>query len=599
MHRECGRAEAVVRSRCRRRLLCVSAMPVLLVLPDGRRVPLEKPVVSVGSDPACDVVLDAPGVKGSHALLFRDARGWGVSPAGKGCEVRVRGRRVELATLGPGEGFTVGTVSLSLVDEAPPRPTPEAPGRGRLVPVLAGFASRLLVQRPPAELLETAMRGLSEATAADVGFLVSAEGPHRRVLCATGPLPKAEVVDSLVDRVLASGAPVLVEDVTADAALAGAPSVVSLRLTSALVLPLRAGPAPLSAVYLGRRAGSPPFSAVELEEAMALSSLAALLLVTSRELTELRTQVDNLTQRIEAATFEGLIGESPPMRALYRQVERLGPTSLNVLIQGETGTGKELVARALHRRSGRRGRLVAINCAALPESLIERELFGHVRGAFSGAGADRAGLVEAADAGTLFLDEIGDMPLTLQTRLLRVVQEREVTRLGEVHPRKVDVRVVSATHAPLKAAVERGAFRADLLFRLDEVRVDVPPLRERGDDVLLIAHQVLSQEGRRARGFTQKATEALRGHPFPGNVRELVSRVRRAAVLATGELLGPEDLELGGDGAPLTPLEEARDAFVQRYVREAIARCGGSKKEAAQALGIGLRSLFRYLGEGE
>jgi DNA-binding NtrC family response regulator len=574
-------------------------MPVLLVLPDGRRVPLEKPVVSVGSDPACDVVLDAPGVKGSHALLFRDARGWGVSPAGKGCEVRVRGRRVELATLGPGEGFTVGTVSLSLVDEAPPRPTPEAPGRGRLVPVLAGFASRLLVQRPPAELLETAMRGLSEATAADVGFLVSAEGPHRRVLCATGPLPKAEVVDSLVDRVLASGAPVLVEDVTADAALAGAPSVVSLRLTSALVLPLRAGPAPLSAVYLGRRAGSPPFSAVELEEAMALSSLAALLLVTSRELTELRTQVDNLTQRIEAATFEGLIGESPPMRALYRQVERLGPTSLNVLIQGETGTGKELVARALHRRSGRRGRLVAINCAALPESLIERELFGHVRGAFSGAGADRAGLVEAADAGTLFLDEIGDMPLTLQTRLLRVVQEREVTRLGEVHPRKVDVRVVSATHAPLKAAVERGAFRADLLFRLDEVRVDVPPLRERGDDVLLIAHQVLSQEGRRARGFTQKATEALRGHPFPGNVRELVSRVRRAAVLATGELLGPEDLELGGDGAPLTPLEEARDAFVQRYVREAIARCGGSKKEAAQALGIGLRSLFRYLGEGE
>jgi DNA-binding NtrC family response regulator len=375
--------------------------------------------------------------------------------------------------------------------------------------------------------------------------------------------------------------------------------VVSLRLTSALVLPLRAGPAPLSAVYLGRRAGSPPFSAVELEEAVALSSLAALLLATSRELTELRTQVDNLTQRIAAATFEGLIGESSPMRALYRQVERLGPTSLNVLIQGETGTGKELVARALHRRSGRRGRLVAINCAALPESLIERELFGHVKGAFSGAGADRAGLVESADGGTLFLDEIGDMPLTLQTRLLRVVQEREVTRLGEVHPRKVDVRVVSATHAPLKAAVERGAFRADLLFRLEEVRVDVPPLRERGDDVLLIAHQVLAQEGRRARGFTQKATEALRGHPFPGNVRELVSRVRRAAVLASGELLGPEDLELGGDGAPLTPLEEARDAFVQRYVREAIARCGGSKKEAAQALGIGLRSLFRYLGEGE
>jgi DNA-binding NtrC family response regulator len=179
------------------------------------------------------------------------------------------------------------------------------------------------------------------------------------------------------------------------------------------------------------------------------------------------------------------------------------------------------------------------------------------------------------------------------------VQEREVTRLGEVHPRKVDMRVISASHRPLTSRVEQGAFRADLLFRLEEVRVEVPPLRERGDDVLLIAHHVLAQEGRRARGFTQKAVEALRGHPFPGNVRELVSRVRRAAVLASGELLGPEDLELGGDAGPLVPLEEARDAFVQRYVREAIARSGGSKKAAAQALGIGLRSLFRYLGEGD
>ncbi|MDY7229399.1 sigma 54-interacting transcriptional regulator [Hyalangium rubrum] len=573
-------------------------MSLFLVLPDGRRIPLDKPVVSVGTDAACDVVLDASGVKASHALLFRDARGWSVSPASKGCDVRVRGKRVELAALAPGDAFSVGSATLTLLaSEAPQAPT-QAPS-GKMVAVLAGFASRLMLQRPAPELLESAMRGLAEAVGADVGFLVSAEGVRRQVLCATGPVPEAAVVDSLVDRVVASGAPVLVADVAADKALAGAPSILALRLTSALVVPLRAGPAPLSVVYLGRRAGTPPFSAVELEEAMALSALAALLLATSRELTELRAQVDNLTQRIEAATFEGLIGESRPMGELYRQVERLGPTSLNVLIQGETGTGKEGVARALHRRSGRRGRLVAINCAALPESLIERELFGHARGAFSGAGADRPGLVESADGGTLFLDEIGDMPRALQTRLLRVVQEREVTRLGENHPRKVDMRVISASHKPLKALVREGLFREDLLFRLDEVRVDVPPLRERGDDVLLIAHHVLSQEGRRAKGFTQKATEALRGHPFPGNVRELVSRVRRAAILASGELIGPADLELGGEHAPLAPLEEARDAFVQRYVREAIARSGGSKKDAAQALGIGLRSLFRYLGEGE
>lgn len=576
-------------------------MSFLLTLPDGRRVPLEKPVVSVGSDLACDIVLQDAGVKASHALLFRDERGWTVSAAGKGCDVRVRGKRVDSASLAPGEAFVVGRATLTLSPSQEALPGSEsAPGTApssRLVAVLTGFASRLLAQRPSTELLEATMRGLAEVTGADVGFLVSVEGGRRQVLCATGPVPEAAVADSLVDQVVASGTPVRVEDVAADAALAGAPSIVALRLASALVLPLRAGAAPLHAVYLGRRVGGPPFSSVHLEEAMALSSLAALLLATSDELTELRARVDNLTQRISAATFEGLIGESHAMRALYRQVERLAPTSLHVLIQGETGTGKEEVARALHRRSGRRGRLVAINCAALPESLIERELFGHARGAFSGAGTDRAGLVEAADGGTLFLDEIGDMPFTLQSRLLRVVQEREVTRLGESRPRKVDMRVISATHQPLKERVAQGTFREDLLYRLDEVRVDVPPLRERGDDVLLIAHHVLKQEGRRARGFTQKATEALRGHPFPGNVRELVSRVRRAAILASGELIGVEDLELEADGAPLLPLDEARDAFVQRYVREAIARSGGSKKDAARALGIGLRSVFRYLGE--
>ncbi|NPC69938.1 sigma 54-interacting transcriptional regulator [Corallococcus exiguus] len=574
-------------------------MRFFLTLPDGRSFALEKPVVSVGSEPACDVVLSAPGVKGSHALLFRDARGWTVSAAGPDCDVRVRGRRVELAPLEPGEAFSVGKASLTLTVSAAPVRVESSATPSRLLGVMTDFASRLLVQRPASELLETALRGIADVTAADVGVLVSVEGDRRQVLGATGSVPSSVVVDSLVDQVVGSGAPVLVPDIAADAALAGAPSVLALRLTSALVLPLRAGSAPLCAVYLGRRLGSPPFSTRELEEAMALSSLAALLLATSRELTELRAQVDRLTQRIAAATFEGLIGESPVMRNLYRQVERLGPTSLHVLIQGETGTGKEEVARALHRRSGRRGRLVAINCAALPESLIERELFGHVRGAFSGATSDRAGLVEAADGGTLFLDEMGDMPLPLQSRLLRVVQEHEVTRLGEHRPRRVDMRVIAATHQPLKALVARGAFREDLLFRLDEVRVEVPALRERGEDVLLIAHHVLKQEGARARGFTQKAAEALRGHPFPGNVRELVSRVRRAAILASGELIGVEDLDLAADTAPRVPLDEARDAFVLRYVREAIARSGGSKKEAARALGIGVRSVFRYLGEEE
>jgi hypothetical protein len=245
-------------------------MPLLLVLPDGRHVPLEKPVVSVGSDSACDVVLREPGVKPSHALLFQDARGWTVSAAARGCEVRVRNKRVELAPIAPGESFSVGRVSLTLLSsEALPPATgsvPEAAPTGRLLAVLTGFASRLMVQRPTVELLDVAMRGLAEVADADVGFLVSVEGPRRQVLCSTGPVPEAAVVDSLVNQVVASGTPVLVADVASDAALAGAPSVVALRLSSALVLPLRGGTAPLCVVYLGRRGGRPPFSPRELED---------------------------------------------------------------------------------------------------------------------------------------------------------------------------------------------------------------------------------------------------------------------------------------------------------------------------------------------
>ncbi|MFP2911538.1 FHA domain-containing protein, partial [Pyxidicoccus sp. 3LFB2] len=184
-------------------------MPFLLTLPDGRHVTLEKPVVSVGTDAACDIVLHAPGVKASHALLFRDERGWTVSAAGKGCEVRVRGKRVELAPLAPGDAFVLGKATLTLErsDDAPAvsPPASEPASRGPLVAVLTGFASRLLAQRPSTELLDVTMRGLAEVTGADVGFLVSAEGERRQVLCATGPVPDAAVVDSLVDQVMASG----------------------------------------------------------------------------------------------------------------------------------------------------------------------------------------------------------------------------------------------------------------------------------------------------------------------------------------------------------------------------------------------------------
>ncbi|MDH0896068.1 MULTISPECIES: sigma-54 dependent transcriptional regulator [unclassified Pseudomonas] len=249
----------------------------------------------------------------------------------------------------------------------------------------------------------------------------------------------------------------------------------------------------------------------------------------------------------------GIIGSCAAMQDLYSKIRKVAPTDSNVLVQGESGTGKELVARALHNLSRRaKAPLISVNCAAIPETLIESELFGHEKGAFTGASAGRAGLVEAADGGTLFLDEIGELPLEAQARLLRVLQEGEIRRVGSVQSQKVDVRLIAATHRDLKTLAKTGQFREDLYYRLHVIALKLPPLRERGADVLEIAQAFLARQcermGREGLRFAHDAEQAIRHYPWPGNVRELENAIERSVILCEGneisaELLGI-DIEL-------------------------------------------------------
>ena len=260
-----------------------------------------------------------------------------------------------------------------------------------------------------------------------------------------------------------------------------------------------------------------------------------------------KTAVDNSNGEI------GIIGSCGPMQDLYSKIRKVAPTDSNVLIQGESGTGKELVARALHNLSRRaKAPMISVNCAAIPETLIESELFGHEKGAFTGASAGRAGLVEAADGGTLFLDEIGELPLEAQARLLRVLQEGEIRRVGSVQSQKVDVRLIAATHRDLKSLAKVGQFREDLYYRLHVIALKLPALRERGDDVLDIARSFLTRQslkaGRNDLKFAPDAEQAIRQYTWPGNVRELENAVERAVILCespeiSAELLGI-DIEL-------------------------------------------------------
>ncbi len=324
----------------------------------------------------------------------------------------------------------------------------------------------------------------------------------------------------------------------------------------------------------------------------------------------LRWEVDSLRRVLdESQTYGAMIGTSEIMRKLYTLIECLSETDAPVLITGESGTGKELVAREIHRRGKRSaGPFLAINCAAVPEALLESELFGHVRGAFTDARAARQGLFAAANGGTLLLDEIGDMPLLLQAKLLRVLQERTLRPLGSTDEVPFDTRVLASTNRDLETAVEQGRFREDLYYRINVIHIDVPPLRARAGDVLLLARAFLGEisvrNGKQVSGFSAEVAERILAYDWPGNVRELRNSIERAVALTRSETVDVQHLPqkvqeyrsehllvVGADPTEIAPLEEME----RRYILKAIDACGGNKTKAARVLGIGRKTLYRRL----
>jgi len=301
--------------------------------------------------------------------------------------------------------------------------------------------------------------------------------------------------------------------------------------------------------------------------------------------------------------FSEIIGKSPALRRVFEVMERVLESHASVLIEGESGTGKELVARAIHYNGPRSEQpFVALFCGSLPETLLESELFGHKKGAFTGALTDKRGLFEVADGGTFFLDEIGDLTPTMQAKLLRVLQEGEIKRVGDTHIRRVNVRILSATNKVLKEEVKAGRFREDLYYRLNVISVTMPPLRERKEDIPLLAHHFLDrfarENGRPLKGFSEKAMEQLRRHDWPGNVRELENAIERAAVLARGELITERELPFAN--APAETVWEDGLSLAEhekRIVMNVLRAHEGHITQTAEKLGVSRRWLHYRLKE--
>jgi two-component system response regulator HydG len=340
-----------------------------------------------------------------------------------------------------------------------------------------------------------------------------------------------------------------------------------------------------------------PFRRVQLERTIRKAAEKQALVLQNRELQRRLAEMEGTGQ---------LLGTSAAMRRLLETVTQVAPSSATVLIQGESGTGKELVANALHAGSPRQGRpLVKVNCAALPETLLESELFGYEKGAFTGAVARKAGRFELAHGGTLFLDEIGELSAPTQAKLLRVLQDGEFERVGGTQSLRVDVRVVAATNADVAALVREKRFREDLFYRLNVITVQIPPLRERREDIPLLAQHFLrrfaQKNGKGITGFTEEALDLLQSHPWPGNVRELENVIERAVVLTRSSAISPADLPetlAGSDSAARhlvisigTPLEEVED----RLIEETLRYTKGDKTLAAKLLGIATRTIYRRM----
>jgi transcriptional regulator with GAF, ATPase, and Fis domain len=610
--------------------------PRLVVLSgplSGQTFPLGAEAFSIGRQASNALQVLDPAASRLHCRIEPAKGGFLVRDLGSRQGTFVNGRPVHEHRLAEGDLVAVGEVLLlfqaptgdgpgreaeprALTDEASftarttlqrlPGWPPEEGLKGRDFQLLLRIATALQAPRSTAELARNLLEQVLAAVPGDRAALLLADRGSREIAAAftldragsTAPFP---VSGTVARRTLEEGVALLAEDVLLEESLAGAESLQGERIRSLVAAPLAHQGRTLGLLYLDAREG-PAFTGRHLQLLGALGSLAAGAVAQVRQTEWLEEE----NRRLAESLAEDMVGESPRMKEIYRLLGRAAAAGSTVLLRGESGTGKELAARALHQGSPRSGQpFVAVNCATLSETLLESELFGYERGAFTGAVARKIGKAEAADGGTLFLDEIGEIPLPLQAKLLRFLQERELERLGGTRPIPVNVRVVAATNRDLEKAIREGTFREDLYYRLNVITVHLPPLRERREDVPLLASHFAAQTsrhlGRPLAGFTPEARACLLRYDWPGNVRELANAVERALVLGEGGLIRPEDLpETVLDSTPVAEVRLGRfhETVLEtkkQLIRTAVAESGGNITKAAGLLGLQPTYLHRLL----
>jgi transcriptional regulator with GAF, ATPase, and Fis domain len=614
-------------------------MPVLILKDKEsppRIIPLAKPTITIGRRPMNDIVIMDPAVSRNHAEVIALADGgYEIRDLGGRHPVRVNDKIVSRHRLRDKDRIEIGGSTLLFSLDEPDAAarvelsmedgTPEAQveilaldtrqtiplrsdGTGtkdakllrlshqRLM-LLYEFANSVNAHlEEPSRLMEGALNAAFNTLDAERGFVALVDESSGELTCdlvqdrsARGPSERLAVSRTIVHKALKEGISVLTLDALQDERFGDAASIQEHDIRSAVCVPLLFKDRVLGVIYLDNRATAGRFDEDDLVFLIALGHLAGLALGNARLLRQVLQENLRLVEALKPK-FE-LVGASDKMAQVLSVIKKVAPAEITILIEGETGTGKELAAKAIHALSARSEEsFVAINCAAIPKELIESELFGHEKGAFTGASSAREGKFELAGGGTIFQDEIGDMSLETQARVLRALEEREIQRVGGSRLLPVDVRVIAATNKDLGKAVAEGRFREDLFYRLNAVSLKMPPLRERSEDILPLAEVFMAGRGK---SISPKARQRLLSYSWPGNVRELKNCIERAMILGTGATIQPEDLpppiRFGAENIPAPP--ESLESLEKRHIEQTLRNTSWGKSEAARRLGITRQTL--------
>ena len=490
-----------------------------------------------------------------------------------------------------------------------PLPSPENDSLDALYQIVYN----LNTLQEPDQLLKKALELAVEAMGADRGFILlnSSDTENNYTVKSSINFSASQLNEALnfsttvVDEVMKEGKPILLHEALGDTPFKASQSIVIQQIQSIACVPLRRKQRHVGAIYMDSLNDRSRFRSGNLSFLEGFANLAAIGLENAHLYQTLRNENRQLRNELQSAHgFDEIIGSSPAINSLFDTMKRLLDNQATILIEGESGTGKELVARAIHYNGIRKEKpFLALFCGSLPDTLLQSELFGHKKGSFTGATADKPGLFEVADGGTLFLDEVGDLSPTLQTALLRVLQEGEVKRVGESKPRKVDVRVISATNKSIENLIQEGNFREDLYYRLNTIRLETPPLRNRIEDIPLLANHFLDKyaTGKRSaiEGFTRDALKRMQKHHWPGNVRELQNTIERAVIMSNESMVGVKDLNLPEESQPPADFTNLLQQGLnlkeieQEVVKKALASNDGNVSETARQLGVS-RTWIHY-----